>query len=106
MDDIFILEKSKNPKKKYSVRFLNDTGRQKTINFGQKGFSDFLHHGDLTRLNRYVARHSKMGEDWTNPRKGAGFWAKHLLWNPHSNTLDEAIRQIENSFDIKIVKNL
>jgi|LakMenEpi03Aug12_release.lakeMendotaPanAssembly.Ray.scaffolds.fasta_scaffold243964_2 hypothetical protein len=106
MNDIFILEKSKNPKKKYSVRFLNDTGRQKTINFGQKGYTDFLLSGDMNKLKAYTARHSKMGENWTNPKSGAGFWAKNILWNPYANTLDEAIRQVENSFDIKIVKNL
>lgn len=106
MDDIFILEKSKNPKKKYSVRFISEKGRPKTINFGQKGYSDYLQHGDIDRLNSYVRRHSRMGEDWGNPKKGAGFWAKNLLWNPYAPTLDDAIAQIENSFDIKIVKNL
>ncbi len=106
MENIFVLEKSKNPKKKFAVKFINTTGRTKTINFGQAGASDFLQHGDLGRLRRYVQRHRNMGEDWNNPKKGAGFWAKHLLWNPNANTLDEAIRQIENSFDIKIMKNL
>jgi len=105
MNDIFILEKSKNPKKKYSISFINpDTKREKTINFGQAGASDFLQHGDLDRLKRYVKRHKKLNEDWTNPTKGAGFWSKHMLWNPNANTIEEAIRQIENSFDIKIIK--
>jgi hypothetical protein len=106
MDNIFVLEKSKNPKKKYSVKYLNHTGRIKTINFGQAGASDFLQHGSLDRLDRYVKRHRNMGEDWTNPKKGAGFWAKHLLWNPNARTINEAIRQIENSFDIQIINKI
>ena len=105
MDNIFILQKSKNPKKKFSVKFLNDSGRIKTINFGQAGASDFLHHGNLDRLRSYVNRHKNMGEDWYNPKKGAGFWSKHLLWNPNAYTISEAIRQIENSFNIKIINN-
>jgi hypothetical protein len=105
MEEIFILQKSSNPKKKYSVKFLSNKNRIKTINFGQKGYSDFLIHGDLDRLNRYVKRHSKMGENWNDPTSGAGFWSKHILWNPNAHTIREAVRQIENSFNIKIILN-
>lgn len=106
MNEIFILQKSDNPKKKYSVKFISDKNRIKTINFGQQGYSDFLIHGDLDRLNRYVKRHSKMGENWHDPKSGAGFWSRWLLWNPNAYTINEAIRQIENSFNIKIINNI
>lgn len=106
MENIFVLEKSKNKNKKYSVKFLNTTGRIKTINFGQKDYEDFLQHKDLKRLEKYILRHKDNGEDWNNPRKSAGFWSKHLLWNPNAYTIDEAIRQIEYSFDIDIINRI
>jgi hypothetical protein len=100
--DYYLLNKSTNPKKKYSITFLNDTGKIKTLNFGSTPYDDFLTHHDLSRVERYDKRHQKR-ENWSDPHT-RGFWSKWLLWSSRADTLDEAIRQIENSFNIKIIK--
>lgn len=100
--DYYLLNISKDPKKKYSVTFLNNTGRVKTLNFGASNYEDWLTHHDYSRVEKYDKRHQKR-ENWADPHT-RGFWSKWLLWSPTADTLDEAIRQIENSFSIKIIK--
>ena len=95
------LTKATNPEKKYKVVVEKD-GKKKTIQFGQKGASDFTKHGDKERKERYDTRHKKR-EDWTiNGIDTAGFWSKNLLWNKPS--ISASIRDIEKRFksvDIK-----
>lgn len=72
---------SPNPMKKYRVTFPDG----KHVDFGGKGYSDYTIHGDPKRMKRYLARHRRMGENWT--RKGirtAGFWSRWLLWSEPS----------------------
>ena len=76
-----ILRKSPNPKKKYRVTFPDG----KSVDFGGKGYSDYTIHGDPQRMKRYLARHGRMGEEWS--KKGlytAGFWSRWLLWSKPS----------------------
>ena len=94
----YILSKSTRKDKKYMVKTPNN----KTIHFGAKGYSDFTKHKDVSRRNRYDARH-KVNQDWT--KKGinsAGFWAKWILW--HKPTINESIDATEKRFVIKIIK--
>lgn len=55
----------------------------KTIGFGSKGFSDYTHHKDLTRQQKYLERHAKRQEQyWLFDTKNlytAAFWERHLL---------------------------
>ena len=91
-----ILQPSDRRDKKWQVKIGN-----KTVHFGQKGFEDLTIHKDPVRMNNYLARHSRMGEDWT--KKGidtAGFWSRWLLWSKPS--LEEAKKLIESKFNIKI----
>lgn len=76
-----ILRKSPNPMKKYRVTFPDG----KHVDFGGKGYSDYTIHGDPQRMKRYLARHGRMGEEWS--KKGlytAGFWSRWLLWSKPS----------------------
>jgi hypothetical protein len=66
-------------KHKYEAKFLQDNGRIKTTKFGAKGYSDYTQHHDKERRERYLARHSGMGEHWNEPMT-AEHYLKHLLW--------------------------
>ena len=75
----------------------------KTVQFGLKGYSDFIKSGgNQTKKKAYIARH-RVNEDWSKSgMKSAGFWAKHLLWNKKS--LNESIKDTERRFNINIVR--
>lgn len=104
MNNIFILNKSTKPEKKYMITFLNPkTKKYNTVHFGQQNAQDFTMHHSLERLRKYDLRH-KPRENWSNIMT-PGALSKWFLWNPNAYTIDEAIPQIENSFDIKIIKN-
>lgn len=97
----FYLEPSDKKTKKWMISYINpESGRVKTINFGAKGMTDFiLSKGDKKRKERYIKRHSGMGEDWNDPST-AGFWSRWILWN--KPTLKGSIKDTEKQFDIKI----
>jgi hypothetical protein len=103
MNNIFILAKSNKPTKKWMINFFNEkTNRYKTVHFGARNAQDFTMHHDLERLRKYDLRH-KTRENW-NDITTPGALSKWFLWNPNAYTIDEAIPQIENSFNIRIVK--
>ena len=97
---IIYLKKSTNQQKKYMVLINN-----KKIHFGQRGYQDFiLSNGNELKKKNYIARHSKMGENWEKSGiESAGFWSRWLLWN--KPTLKDSIRDIEKKFNIKIIYN-
>ena len=93
----FILTKSKKKDKKWSI-----TNNDKTIHFGQKGYSDFTINKDPNRKKNYIKRH-KNKENWNKSGiNTAGFFAKHLLWN--KPTLKKSIKSTEDRFNIDIIK--
>jgi len=65
--------------KKWDAVFEKN-GREEVIPFGQKGYSDFTKHKDVTRKARYLKRHSGMGEHWQKPDT-PGALSKWILWN-------------------------
>ena len=68
---------------------------KKSIHFGSREMLDFTIHKDPERKERYLQRHTGMGEDWSNPLT-AGFYATNLLWNKTS--LAESIRDTNRRF--------
>ena len=84
------LVKLKGDDKKYKAVLINtETGREKSVKFGQSGAMDYTKYykrdgkevADMKKKS-YIARHSKAGEDWTASGKDtAGFYAKHILWS-------------------------
>ena len=74
---------SRNPAKKWDATFETAEGRTKTTSFGARGMSDYTKHKDVTRRKRYLARHGKMHEDWTDPVT-AGALSRWILWNKPS----------------------
>lgn len=86
--------------KKYKVTIIKPDGTKKTVNFGQKGYSDYTKHKDEDRMKRYTSRH-KSRENWTKSGiTTAGFWSKWILWSKPS--LKQAITYTENKFNIVI----
>ena len=86
-----IISKSNKPEKKFKA-IIDD---KKTIHFGQAGASDFTIHKDPDRKQRYLKRHSGMGENWSDP-KTAGFYATRILWN--KPTIKESIADTNKKF--------
>lgn len=96
--DVFIVEESENPKKKFTAIRLNPS--LKKISFGSKGMDDFTTHKDVERKRLYLLRH-KANENWEKSGiMTAGFWSRWLLWNKPS--LRESADDMEKRFNIKI----
>jgi hypothetical protein len=85
--------KSDKPEKKYFI--ITSSGKK--VYFGQAGASDFTIHKDEDRKNRYIKRHSGMGENWGKSGiNTAGFWSRWLLWN--KPTIKESYEDIKKRF--------
>ena len=93
----FFLSTSTKPDKKYMV--FDYEQPDKVIHFGQKGFSDFLHHKSPLRKKAYILRH-RVREDWTDLSK-PGTWSRYLLWG--EPTLEDSIKAMEKRFNIQIL---
>jgi len=83
--------------KKYEVKLKNKkTGREKTVKFGAKGYTDYTLSKDKEQKERYIKRHEKR-EDWTKSGVGtAGFWAKGILWN--KPTISASLADIKSKY--------
>lgn len=73
------IRRSHNKEKKWDAVFEKN-GREVVTPFGQKGYSDFTKHKDVTRRQRYLSRHRRMGENWQDPTT-AGALSRWILWN-------------------------
>lgn len=84
------IRKSHKHEKKYDAVFLSLSGKEKVIPFGQRGYNDFIIYnkkfGNKTakqHKQRYLKRHSGMGESWEKPDT-PGALSKWILWNKPS----------------------
>jgi len=91
------LRKSLKPAKKYDAVFEQESGREKTISFGAAGMSDFTKHRDEARKERYLKRHSGMGENWEKPDT-AGALSKWILWN--KKTVRASLKDYKKHFGV------
>lgn len=71
----------------------------KSINFGAKKGSTYIDHGDRKKRKNYIARHSKLKEDWSNIN--AGSLSRYILWE--KKNLSDAIESYEKRFGITII---
>lgn len=84
-------------------RFAVVSPEGKITNFGSAVGQTFLDHKDLAKKNAWIARHSKLGENWGySGRDTAGFWSRWLLWS--SDNMEGAIRHLKHKFGIELVK--
>lgn len=87
---------------KYEAIFLQDSGRKKTVKFGNINYSDFLQYsktdGDLAKDRRrlYLTRHKKT-ENWDKPMT-PGALSRWILWEEPS--LSEAVKKYRDKFHL------
>ena len=84
------IEKSKNPKKKYTAKTDN-----KTISFGAKGYEDFTIHRDTSRRENYIKRHLAQ-QDWNIKNLSAGFLSRYVLWE--EPTVKKAVEKLNRKY--------
>jgi site-specific recombinase XerD len=90
------IRKSHKKEKKFDAVFEKN-GKEKVVPFGQKGYSDFTKHKDKTRKQRYLKRHSGMGEHWEKPDT-PGALSKWILWNKPS--FDASVASFKKHFGL------
>jgi len=91
------IKPSHKKEKKWDATFVYPDGHQKVVPFGAKGMSDYTKHRDDTRKQRYLKRHSGMGESWQKPDT-PGALAKWVLWN--KKTLRASISDYKRRFKL------
>ena len=91
------IKPSHKKEKKWDATFIYADGHQKVVPFGAKGMSDYTKHRDPTRKQRYLKRHSGMGESWQKPDT-PGALAKWVLWN--KKTLRASIADYKRRFKL------
>ena len=90
------LRRSHKKEKKWDAVFEQD-GKEKVVPFGQRGYSDFTKHKDTKRRQRYIDRHSGMGEDWKDPTT-PGALSRYILWN--KKTLRASLKDFKKKFHV------
>jgi hypothetical protein len=97
------IKKSHNSKKKYDAIFLNKTQKRR-VSFGASGYNDYIKYnqkfGKITakiHKQRYLKRHSGMGEHWNRPDT-PGALSRWVLWN--KPTLKSSISDFKKRFQL------
>jgi len=88
--------KSSKPTKKYTAVFLLENGKEKKVNFGQKGANDFTITGDEDAKKRYIKRHTK--DLKTKDPLRPGYLSMFILWN--KKTLKDSIEDYKKRFNL------
>ena len=91
------IKRSHRADKKWDAVFVKDNGREIVTPFGQKGYSDYTKHKNKTRKQRYLKRHSGMGESWNKPDT-PGALSRWVLWN--KKTLRASISDFKKLFKL------
>jgi len=98
------IKSSHKTEKKYDAVFLKPDGKEKVVPFGQKGYNDFLIYnkkeGEKTakvHRQRYLKRHSGMGEHWNKPDT-PGALSRWVLWN--KKTLKASLADFKQKFNV------
>lgn len=96
--DLVSIKKDTNRKNKLVATFKNkETGRTKTTHFGQLGADDYTKTNDVEQKKRYLERHGRGKEDWTDPTS-AGALSRYILWN--KSTLKASIADYKKHFHL------
>jgi hypothetical protein len=91
------------PTKRFRATLVDETGRVHTIDFGQKGSSTFIDHGDVRKKEAYWARH--MGNKTEryfieNLIPSPALLSAFLLWGP-SKDMMENVKLLNELFEVK-----
>lgn len=92
------------PSKQKDAKWTVKIQGGKTVNFGQKGASDFTLNNDTERQKLYIGRHEKReSQFWDSDQENletASFWSRYLLWDDPD--IFETIPRIEEKMKCKI----
>ena len=91
------LRRSRRPEKKWDAVFVKENGKEKVVSFGQAGASNYTKHKNSTRKQRYIQRHSGMGEHWRSPDT-PGALSRWILWN--KKTLKASVADFKRRFHV------
>ena len=86
--------------KRFTATFINsEEKKKKTVHFGQRGGRTYIDPevGPQAR-DAWHARHSKAGENWSDPLT-AGALSKHILWGD-SKSLTTNYKQFKKRFNL------
>ena len=89
---------SKRKGKRLTAYFENP---KKTIHFGSDAATTFIDGATKQKRDAYIARHSKSGEDWSDPLT-AGTLALYLLWS--TPDYKKNVAHYKKHFEVKIPK--
>lgn len=96
-----VIELKPEKNKRYNFLVLNPkTLEYKKVKFGAKDGSTFIDHKDPVKKKNYIARHSKLNEDWNDPFT-AGFWSRWYLWS--KPTIKEVEEFMNRRFGIEFI---
>jgi len=76
---------SQKPDKKLDAKFETDSGRTKTVSFGQRGADDYTKTHDVEQRARYLKRHSK-NENWSKV-DSPGALSRWILWGESTSLM-------------------
>lgn len=97
------IKPSSNKDKKLMAKFEKDNGRTITTHFGQATAMDYtkyyIRDKQLAQQKKdaYIARHSKLNEDWNDPTS-AGALSRWILWE--LPTIERAITKFKKRFNL------
>jgi Family of unknown function (DUF5754) len=89
---------SKKAEKKYDAKFETAEGRTKTVSFGAKGMDDYTKTHDKEQRARYIERHGRGREDWSDPTS-PGALSRYILWG-ESTSMMENLRRYRKRFNL------
>lgn len=100
MSYIRIKDIFQSPRKGKRFRIVLENDRDLDyIDFGSDLGNTYIDHGDKRIRENYIKRHSKLGEDWSDPYT-AGFWSRWLLWGTYPDAYQN-IKDIKKRFGLK-----
>lgn len=82
--------------KKLRAVFVDKEGKEKSVDFGAEGYSDYTTHKDPARRQRYLDRHRK-AENWSKPDT-PGALSRWLLWQ--GTSLKNNIELFKKKFNL------
>jgi len=91
------IKRSHKKEKKWDATFEYPDGHTRVVPFGARGMSDYTKHKDKTRKQRYLSRHSGMGEHWNQPDT-PGALSKWVLWN--KPTFEASVADFKKRFNL------
>ena len=98
------LQKSANPRKKWTATFRLADNKFKSVSFGDPNRDDYLKHKDVKRRDAYLKRHAR--DLRTNDPLKPGYLAYYITWSgfPQSGKPTTSISKLIKMYNKKFFK--